>query len=147
MSLQRLSAFLPSPRTLFTVVFSSILGGAVSLAVFAWIIPHGSSPKPVPPHDPRFVTLGRGYLSGLGIAYAGAWEDGATLLDSGQGLSTALDTIKKSWAANRAQLFDHVVTPEFAKLIPEATKDADVPPQTRAALSAAWRGFAMGLRR
>jgi hypothetical protein len=144
MSLQKVMSYIPSLRTLFTVVISSILGAFVSFGVFVWI--NSPIPKPSPPHDARFVALGKSYLAQLGKSYARAWEDGAILLDSGQGLSTTLEAVSKSWTSNRTQLFDQVVTPEFGKLLPESTGDPDVPPQARAALAAAWRGFALGLR-
>jgi hypothetical protein len=147
MILHKLSDYVPGLRDLVTVTVASILGGVISFGIFAWIHPADPSPKPIPSHDPRFVTLGRVYLTQLGKAYAGAWEDGATLLDSGQGLSTALETVRKSWESNRAQLFEQVATPEFGKLIPESSKDSDILPQARSTLAAAWRGFALGLRR
>lgn len=147
MSLLTLTHFLPSFRTFLTVLITSTLSAAASFALFMCLLPPGSSPTPSPLHDPRFVTLGHLYLAQLGNAYAGAWDDGATLLESGQGVSTALQTVTKSWESNRIKLFENVATPEFVKLIPDSTKDADVAAPARAALAAAWRGFAIGLRR
>ena len=92
-------------------------------------------------------SVGRAYLPGLGKAYAAAWEEGAKGLDTGQPLSAAIAAVGKTWDANRTQLFDQMATPEFAKIIPESQKDADVTPQQRAAMAAAWRGFASGLGR
>jgi hypothetical protein len=140
-------ASFPSVKTLAMVSVSSVFGGLVSFVLCALILPTGPAQKPLPPHDPRFATLGRAYLPRLGQAYAVAWEDGAKLLESGQGIATALDTVKNSWESNRASLFDRMLTPEFDKLVPEATKDSDVSSQARGALAAAWRGFALGLRR
>jgi hypothetical protein len=107
---------------------------------------NGPSPIP-PPYDPRFVVLGRSYHAQLGRAYATAWEDGAKALEVGEGVSTALDTVTKKWGASRTDLFDKLITPEFAKILPESVKDADVTATERAAMAAAWRGFALGLGR
>jgi hypothetical protein len=128
---------------LLTVGLSSLVGGAVAVGVSA----HLGQPAgpPAPPRDPQFVKLGQAYLRGLGKAYAAAWEEGANGLEAGQPFSTGIAAVGKAWDANRAQLFDRTATPEFAKIIPESQKDADVTPQQRAAMAAAWRGFASGL--
>jgi hypothetical protein len=141
-------AVVPSRRTLFTIVISSLLGGALALGISTWLrSPSGPTPSPQPPHDPHFVSIGQSYITALGKSYASAWDEGAKGLDTGQDLSAALDAVAKAWSTNRTQLFDQMVTPEFGKLIPEMTKDADVTPQERAAMAAAWRGFALGLRK
>ena len=80
-------------------------------------------------------------------AYARAWDEGAIALDSGQPVSAALDLVAKNWTSGRTALFDKLVAPEFAKIVPESIKDSDVTPQERTALAAAWRGFAVGLTR
>jgi hypothetical protein len=134
---------IPSGRTLLTVALSSLLGAAVAVGVSARL--GGPAGPPAPPHDPHFVRLGRAYLPGLGKAYAAAWEEGAKGLEAGQPLSAAIAAVGKAWDANRNQLFDRMATPEFAKIIPESRKDADITPQQRAAMAAAWRGFAWGL--
>lgn len=105
------------------------------------------APAPAPAHavDARFVKIGESYRTALGKAYAKAWGDGATMLDSGQPLSTAIAAVGKSWEANRSQAFDQAATPEFEKIIPATTKDADITPAQRSAMAAAWRGFAAGL--
>ena len=148
MLIHMLWAAIPSRRTLFTIVISSLLGGALAVGSATWLrSPAGPPPGPQPLHDPHFVRIGQAYIAALSKTYASAWDQGAQGLDTGQGLSTALDAVAKAWSANRTQLFDQMVTPEFAKLIPETTKDADVTPQERAAMAAAWRGFALGLRK
>jgi hypothetical protein len=145
MAINGIWAMIPSGRTLLTVALSSLLGGAVAIGVSAYLgRPAG---PPAPPTDPNFVRIGRAYLPGLGKAYAAAWEEGAKALDAGQPFSAALDAVGKAWNANRTQLFDRTATSEFAKILPESQKDADVTPQQRAAMAAAWRGFAAGLGR
>jgi hypothetical protein len=148
MPINAIWAVIPSRHTLFTIMISGLLGGGFALGLSAWMrSSDGPSPTPPPPHDPHFVHIGRSYIDALGKTYAAAWDEGAKGLDAGQNLSTALDAVAKAWSANRIQLFDQIVTSEFGKLIPETTKDADVTPQERAAMAAAWRGFAMGLKK
>ncbi len=148
MLINQIWAKIPRRSTLLTVVLSSLLGGILAIGISTWLrSPVGPPPGPVPPHDPLFVKLGRAYLLELGKAYATAWEDGAKGLETGQNLSGALSAVAKAWGTNRTQLFDQMATPEFRKLIAETKKDADVTPQERAAMAAAWRGFALGLRK
>ena len=148
MPIHTLWAAMPSRRTLFTIVTSSLLGGALAIGISSWLLsPARLPPSPQPPHDPHFVHIGQAYIAALGKTYASAWDEGAMGLDTGQNVSTALEAVAKAWSTNRTQLFDQMVTPEFGKLIPETAKDADVTPQERAAMAAAWRGFALGLRK
>ena len=121
-------------------------GAALAIAVTAWTkIPSKPAPNPGPPHDPRFVLLGTAYLPQLGKAYAAAWEEGAKQLEAGQSITAALDTVSKSWSSSRTQLYDHVFTPEFSRIVAESVKDSDVTPAERAALASAWRGLSLGL--
>ncbi len=143
MAISGIRDLIPGPRTLVTVGLSGLVGGAVAIGVSMRLGEHAGPPGP--PRDPQFIRLGRAYLPGLGKAYAAAWEDGAKGLEGGQPLSAAVVAVGKAWDANRAQLFDQLATPEFGKIIPESQKDADVTPQQRAAMVAAWRGFAAGL--
>jgi hypothetical protein len=98
-----------------------------------------------PSHDPRFVSLGSAYLHRLGGVYAKAWTDGAEALDTGEGISRAVETVARSWSAGRSNLYDQLITPEFGKLLPEGVSDEAVTSAQRVALAAAWRGFAKGL--
>jgi hypothetical protein len=146
MLLNQLWALVPSRRILVTAVVSCLVGAATAIAGSAWLAQSPAvTPDPSPARDPRFVALGKAYLPQLGKAYAAAWEEGAKQLDAGAGISASIDTIAKTWSANRAQLYDHVLTPEFSKIVAESVKDADVTPQERAAMAAAWRGMSVGL--
>lgn len=145
MSISGILAALPSGRTILTIVLSSLLGGAVATGIATSLDRPAGPPQPA--YDPKLVPVGRAYLPGLGKAYAAAWEEGAKALDAGQPLSAAVATVGKSWDASRSQLFDRLATPEFARIVPESQKDADVTPAQRAAMAAAWRGFALGLSR
>jgi hypothetical protein len=148
MLINQIWAGIPGRSTLLTVALSSLMGGVLAIGISTWLeSPVGPPPSPVPPHDPHFVHLGRAYLPELGKAYATSWEDGAKGLETGQNISSALSAVAKAWGTNRTQLFDQMATPEFRKVIAETKKDADVTPQERAAMAAAWRGFALGLRK
>jgi hypothetical protein len=145
----RLWSLFPSRRTLVTVTLSTVLGGAVAIGVSDWIRPSGGpTGSPQSRHagiDRRYESLGRAYLPQLGKAYAAAWDQGAKALDSGQGISAALDTVAQTWTASRTEIYDKLLTPELAKIVSESVKDSDITPTERAAMAAAWRGLALGL--
>jgi hypothetical protein len=95
----------------------------------------------------RFTRLGRAYLPELGRVYAAAWYEGARGLEEGRTIDVAITAVAKSWEAGRVKLFDRLVTPEFAAIVPQ---DASRPPRLegdtdRQALARAWRAFAAGL--
>jgi hypothetical protein len=98
-----------------------------------------------PPVDP-IASLGRSYLADLGDVYAGAWNDGAAALESGKPVSDALGVVAGSWQSGRIALFDKTAAPAFSKIIPESTAESDVAVPQKAALAAAWRSFASGLK-
>ncbi|MGO9471070.1 MAG: hypothetical protein ACLQIB_41575 [Isosphaeraceae bacterium] len=147
MFINRFPAWFPAGRTLLTVVASALVGGSATLGIALWLRSHEGANLAQPGHDARFLALGRAYLPQLGAAYSRAWDQGATALDSGQTVSAALDLVAKNWTSNRTTLFDKLVAPELAKIVPESIKDSDVTHEERAALAAAWRGFAAGLGR
>lgn len=146
MLLLRLFALLPGRRTVATVLVSSLASIFLTIAFFSWVERSKQpAPSPGPPHDPRFVTLGKAYLPQLGKAYAEAWDEGAKELDAGKSITAALDAVSKKWSSNRTDLYDHVFTPEFSRIVAQSVKDSDVTPAERAALAAAWRGLSLGL--
>jgi hypothetical protein len=147
MLLRRLPAWFPTGRTLVTAIASALIGGSITFGVSALLRIHDGANAAHTPHDAHFAALGRAYLPQLAEAYARAWDQGAIALDSGQPVSAALDRVAKNWTSGRTALFDKLVAPEFAKVVPESIKDSDVTPQKRTALAAAWRGFAVGLTR
>jgi hypothetical protein len=95
--------------------------------------------------DVRFIPLGKTYLPELGRVYAAAWNEGARALESGQPVAAALKSVDQSWDSGRVQLFDRLVTPEFSKIVPENQPEGEAKPADLAALTRAWRGFALGL--
>jgi hypothetical protein len=145
MFMRPIPAWLPTGRALLSVIASALAGGIVTLGGWLWLQSHGGAKPQELSRDRHFVALGRAYVQDLGQACAGAWNDGASALDSGQPVSAALDRVGKNWTSSRTALFDKLVAPEFAKIVPESIKDSDVTPTERAALAAAWRGFAAGL--
>jgi hypothetical protein len=143
MTISGILAALPSRRTFLTMGLSSLLGAAVAIGIFIrFSEPAGPAG---PPSDPRFVPIGKAYLPALGKLYAAAWEEGAKSLDAGESLSNAIAAVGNAWNQNRRQLYDKMATPEFTKIVPESQNDAALTPQQRAAMAAAWRGFAKGL--
>ena len=148
MSLNQLRLLLPSRRTLVTVALSGTLGAALAMFAYAQLMTFNQPvPNPEQPQNPQFVAIGKAYLPQLGKAYAAAWEEGAKQLESGGGISTALDAVSKTWSANRTKLYDQMLTPEFSKIVAESVKDADLTPAERSAMAAAWRGLSLGLRK
>jgi hypothetical protein len=145
-SLNRVYSFIPSRRALLTILVSSVAGAALAVAGSGWVeLPKTPATDPGPPHDPRFVMLGKAYVPQLGNAYAEAWAEGAKALDAGKSISVALEAVSKAWTSNRTVLFDQVLTPQLAKIVSESVRDSDVTQAERAALAAAWRGLASGL--
>jgi hypothetical protein len=116
------------------------------LALSLWLLSPGE-PEPRSKRDlnRRFVTLGRAYLPQLGKVYASAWNDGATALDAGESVSRAIDIVAKRWSTGRTGLYDSVISPELAEILPESVRNEEVTPAQRAAVAAAWRGLAIGL--
>ena len=146
MSLNQLWLLVPSRRTLVTVALSGALGAALAMFAFARLAsPKPPVPNPGQPQNPQYVAIGKAYLPLLGKAYAAAWEEGAKQLEAGQSITAALEAVSKAWSANRTELYDHVFTPEFSRIVAESVKDSEVTPAERAALAAAWRGLSLGL--
>jgi hypothetical protein len=137
----------PGKTVLLTAV-SGALGAGLAVAVLAlhgWLGGDGSRPSPPPVLDVRFIPLGQTYLPELGRVYAGAWNEGAKALESGQSVASALKSVGQSWDSGRVQLFDRLITPEFSKIVPEGQAESESTPAGRLALARAWRGFAAGL--
>lgn len=146
MSPNQLSMFIPSRRTLVVVAVSGVLGGVLALLASARLATADKpAPNPAYSHDRRFVAIGRAYLPQLGKAYAAAWEQGAKKLEAGGGIAVSLDAVSQSWKSNRVQLYDRMLTPEFAKIVAENIKDEDLTTAERTAMAAAWRGLSLGL--
>ena len=113
----------------------------LAAAVAAWRAHEAAKP----PVDP-IAEIGRSYVAALGTVYAGAWNDGAAALDAGKPVADALSVVAGSWQTGRVALFDKTAAPAFAKIVAENTAEADVTVPQKAALAAAWRSFASGLK-
>jgi hypothetical protein len=141
MSLQAVGRAADSAIRAFKAAAPAIVVVAAVAAAVAFWRAHQPVPTPIDP----MTALGRSYVASLGDVYAGAWNDGAKALDAGKPVADALAVVAGSWQSGRVALFDASAAPAFAKIVAENTADADVSPQDRAALAAAWRGFAAGL--
>jgi hypothetical protein len=119
-----------------------VLVAAVAAATVAWRGRQGAATVPADPIE----AIGKAYAAGLGDAYAGAWLEGAAALESGKAIPDALGVVAGSWQAGRVALFDRTAAPAFSKIVPENTADSDVSSREKAALAAAWRSFAAGLK-
>ncbi len=95
--------------------------------------------------SPAYASVGRRYCVELGKVYAHAYNAGADNLDSGADPSAAIDGVAKSLDAGRVSAYEQIVTPEFAKALPEGKSGKDVTPTERRALAQAWREFAKGM--
>jgi hypothetical protein len=118
------------------------LVATLAAAVIAW---HAHEKVKAAPVDP-LTTIGRAYVASLGDAYAGAWIEGASALESGKSVADALGVVAGSWQAGRVALFDKTAAPAFSKIVAENTADADVTAQNKSTLAASWRSFAAGLK-
>jgi hypothetical protein len=140
-------AVVPAPALPRWVV-ALLIGLAVAAAVPSVLLIHQSWQKPAPAPPPRtgLVAVGRAYVPTLATTYADSWEDGAKLLDAGQPVGTALDTVATSWGPRLTAAYNASVTPAFEKVLPQSKDEKDVTPEEKRALAAAWREFARGLR-
>lgn len=96
-----------------------------------------------PAIDVAFVKIGNAYPKRLAKAYGDAWSDGANALEGGKSVKDSLQVVAASWEANRNKTYDAVLTPEFAKIVPE--NQVDLSPSDRVAMVRAWRGLVKGL--
>jgi hypothetical protein len=111
----------PSRRTLVTVALSSALGAALVIFASARLAaPSKPVPNPSYPHNAQFVAIGKAYLPQLGKSYAAAWDEGAKQLEAGEGISAALGAVLKTWSANRTKLYEHMLMPQFSRIVRNA---------------------------
>jgi hypothetical protein len=129
-------------RTSFLFTACAILAASLALSSSAFRARRVGSAGPL---DGRFMPLGQDYLPELGRLYGKAWVEGAKRLESGQSVPTALRTVRSLWDTGRVQLFDRMITPQFARIIAENRAPSQYTFDERLALAKAWRGFAAGL--
>lgn len=122
-----------------TVLVASICGWGVNV----WSSPRVASP--IEAASAGIREIGREYPKGLASAYAAAWIDGATALESGRGVSDSLGEVERAWKAGRTSLFDEKVSPVFSRVVPEGQPEAATSYMDRATLAVLWREFAAGL--
>jgi hypothetical protein len=135
-------------QTIVLVLVAAAVGAGLAAGVppvLQWLEGRKPTPTPAPLVDRTFIPVGRTYLSALGQQYGAAWVQGAQALESGQSVPSALKSVAQSWDLGRTQLFGRLLTPEFAKIVPEGQSDSEAKAADRLALARAWRGLAAGL--
>jgi hypothetical protein len=135
-------------KTFVLIAISTVLAAGLTTAAAALKRSLGRGAKSPPPTASApgpFVALGRDYLPELGRAYAAAWNEGALALDSGQPVALALTVVGQSWENARVRLFDRLMAPELARIVPDGQPEAHISRASRQALARAWRDLALGL--
>ena len=134
MSPNQLSMFIPSRRISRGCGRFRGLGGRLgSSCLCSFSDPDKPAPNPAYSHDKRFVIIGHDYLPQLGKAYAAAWEQGAKNSKPAEASRFHWTRCRKAWKSNRVQLYDRMLTPEFAKIVAENIKDEDLTTAERTA--------------
>ena len=149
MSLNQLWSLLPSRRTLVTVATFRHGGrGSGHVRCCSTGDPAINLARTLLPHITRSSSLSAGpiFRSLVSLTPRHGKKEPSNWTTGG-GISAALDTVSKTWSANRTKLYDHVLTPEFSKIVAESVKDADLTAAERSAMAAAWRGLSLGLRK
>lgn len=100
---------------------------------------------PVAPYDRALVPIGRAYAGIVLSTYATAWNQAADGIATGKPVADSLAALKTAWEAERAKQYQATVSPSFWAIVPENAAEASITPAQRAALAAAFRGFAKGV--
>jgi hypothetical protein len=103
-----------------------------------------SPPSPPVDYDPAFVPVGKALAAQFGPDFGKALEDGAKLLDAGQGRDSAEETIRAAFTANRRASFERIAGAALGKVVPPTTPDAKLTAGDRKALARAYRGLRKG---
>jgi len=123
------------------------VGSVACLGVGLWLGGFvGGRPDLSPPVDASFVPIARAYSEVVLDSYASAWAAAADEVAAGQPVAEALLRIRPNWDAARTPEYKAKVSPAFNAIVPEGTPDAEITPIQRAALAAAFRGFAKGVK-
>lgn len=134
------------PKDLLLIGLSQV-GSVVCLGVGLWLGGFNlARPDFSPPVDPAFVPIARAYSGVILDSYASAWATAADEVTAGKPIAEALAGVRANWETARTPEYKAKVSPAFAAIVPEGTPDAQVAPAQRAALAAAFRGFAKGLK-
>ncbi|MDG3005515.1 hypothetical protein [Paludisphaera mucosa] len=91
------------------------------------------------------AAAGKSYPKALAAVYADAWRKGADALEAGRSVADALGVVGEAWRSGRTTLFDRVVGPAFAVVVPEGTPESDVSKAAKTQLASHWRAFAAGM--
>lgn len=134
-------------KDLLLTVALSQLGSVACLVAMFWLSGFGRDrPDFQPPVDTSFVPIARAYSGVILDSYASAWSTAAEEVAAGQPVAEVLARIRPNWETARTPDYKAKVSPAFAAIVPEGTPHEQVTPAQRAALAAAFRGFAKGLK-
>lgn len=135
-----------SRERLVSFVLDAVLITGI-LAVGVWIgrrAPDAPSPAPAA-YDKALVPIGRAYAGVVLSTYATAWNQAADAVASGKPVSDSLAALRTAWEAERTKQYQAAVSPAFWAIVPENATEESITPTQRAALAAAFRGFAKGV--
>lgn len=131
----------------FLILALSQIGSVVCLAAGLWIGGFQlGRPDLSAPADPAFVPIARAYSAVILDSYAAAWTVAADQVTAGKPVVEALAGVRPAWEAARTPEYKAKVAPMFAAIVPENALDSEITVTQRAALAAAFRGFAKGLK-
>ena len=122
-----------------TPILVVLLGGVVAYDHLV-VRPTAESPAVVV----NGKVLGRKFAGPVASAFGDAWAVAANTLEQGKSVNEAQAALQARWQDGRAQAFATMVTPEFAKILPEGTEPAT--PLQRGEVVKLWRDFAAGLK-
>lgn len=131
----------------FLLIALSQMGSVVALGVGLWLGGFNlGGPDSAPSVDKSFIPIARAYKEVILDSYAAAWTVAADEVAAGKPVVEALAGIRPSWESARTPEYKATVTPALNAIVAEGTPDSEISPIQRAALAAAFRGFAEGVR-
>ena len=115
-----------------------LLGGVVA---YDHLAEHPSAGASMPVDG---KALGKKFVGPLGSSFGSAWLVAADSLEQGKSVADAQAALQSRWQDERASAFATLVTPGFARVLPEGTEPTT--PAQRAEVVKLWRDFATGLK-
>lgn len=136
-----------SRKDFLLVALLSQMGSIVALGVGLWLGGFSlGGPDSAPSVDKSFIPIARAYKDVILDSYAAAWTVAADEVAAGKPVAEALAGVRPSWESARTPEYKAKVSPAFSAIVAEGVPDSEVSPIQRAALAAAFRGFAKGLK-
>lgn len=127
------------------VVLPLVVGiGCYLSAASGPIDPAHPHPNPPNPSPSAITAAGHSFgVQGAAGTLADAFDAGAVQIESGAKRADVWAFVQKSWQTARMSAFDKLASPAFGPIL---TEDSEFTPQSRPAVAAAFRAFAIGLR-